>query len=134
MMSFGLTTTDAFPIIVPNHITNISGETEAMVMVDVLGLDIAFRSITNLQAVNVPLGYRAEILTQSLDISLRGELDDLIAVTPMNVSVIADLAGWNAGTARVPARVYLTGIDTNIDAIGEYRITVTISPDIDIDD
>jgi len=126
MLRFGLADTEAFTIIVPNHLSNISGETEAIVHIEVIGLDIAFRSTSNLQDINVPSGYHAEILTQSLDIRLRGSAEDLALVTSMNLRVVADLSERGPGTSRVPARVYIDGIDAYIDAVGEYEITVSI--------
>jgi len=127
MLSFGLEDTFAFPIIIPfDHITNISGETIAMVHVEVLGMEIAHRSTSNIQTVNEPAGFRADILTQSLDVRIRGTLDDLALVTPFNIRVVADLADMNPGTSRVPARIYIDGIDAYIDPVGEYEITVTI--------
>jgi YbbR domain-containing protein len=126
MSRFGLTRTVPFPIIVPNHITNISGETEARVLVEVLGLEIEYLSTSNLQVINVPLGFRAEILTQSLDVSIRGASEDLVYLTPANLRVVADLRDMSLGTTRVPARVNIDGIDADIGAVGDYLITVSI--------
>jgi len=126
MLSFGLTNTESRTIIIPNHITNISGETEALVHVDVLGLDIAHRSASNLQVINTPTGHRADILTQSLDIRLRGVIDELDLITPFNIRVVADLIDLSPGTTRVSSRIYIEGIDVSVDPIGDYEITVTI--------
>ena len=122
-------TSIAFPIIIPNHIRNETGESEALVHVKIMGLDIAFRSTSNLHVTNVPAGHRADILTQSLDIRLRGLSEDLVLVTPMNLRVVADLTDISTGTTRVPARVYIDGIDANIDPVGEYMLTVSIVPE-----
>jgi YbbR domain-containing protein len=123
---FGLTTTLPYSIIVPNHITNISGEAEAMVLVEILGLEIAYRSTSNLQVINTPPGFRAEILTQSLDVRIRGAGEDLANVTPANIRVVADIRDMGPGTARIAAKVNIDGIDADIDAVGEYLITVSI--------
>jgi len=131
MLRFGLTDTIAFPIILPNHIiTNISGETEALVHVDVLGLEIAHVSTSHLFAVNPPLGFRAEVLTQSLVVSIRGLSDELAQITPLNIRVVADVTDMSPGTSRVSARVYIHGVDVNIDPVGEYELTVSIIADI----
>jgi len=129
MFSFGLEDTFQFPIIIPipDQVVNISGETFARVHVEVLGQEIAHRSTSNLQTVNEPAGYRAEILTQSLDVRLRGLYDDLLPITSMNIRVVADLADMGPGPQRVPARIYIDGVDANIDPVGEYVITVTIT-------
>ncbi|MDR2600727.1 MAG: hypothetical protein LBC73_10705 [Oscillospiraceae bacterium] len=129
MLRFGQSTTEAFPIILPNHVTNISGETEAIVQVEILGLSIGFRSITNFDTINVPPGLRAEILTQSLDVRIRGLESDILLVTPMNITVVADLTDVSTGTMSIPARVYLRGVDVNVDVVGDYRLTVTVLND-----
>jgi len=127
MQSFGLSEVFHFPIIVPNHLINISGETVAQVHIETFGLEISFQSTSNIQVINTPPGHRAEILTQSLDIRLRGTRDELAQITPMNLSVVADLTGISSGVSRIPARVYIHGIDANIDTVGTYEITVTIT-------
>ena len=118
--------TESFRIVIPDSITNVSGETEATVHVEIMGLDIKFISTSNLQVINPPSAYTAEILTQSLDVRLRGVREELDEVTPRNIRVVADLANQSSGTVRIPARVYIDGIDANIDPVGEYFITVTI--------
>jgi len=127
MSRFDLTTTEAFSIIVPNHLTNISGETEALVSVDVLGLEIAYISTSNLQTINTPAGYRDEILTQSLDVRIRGAAEDLINLTPMNIRVVADLRDMGTGTTWVQAKVFIYGTEADVGAVGDYRITVTVA-------
>jgi len=129
MLSFGLSDTIAFPVVIPNHLVNESGETVALVHISTFGLEIAFRSTSNLQAINIPAGHIAEIMTQSLDIRLRGTREELAQISSMNLSVVVDLTDMNPGNARVPARVYIHGIDANIDAVGDYEITVAIIAD-----
>jgi len=131
MLSFGLTDTVAFPIIIPNHIANESGEIQAEVLVEVLGLDIAYPSTSNLQTINTPPGYRSEIVTQSLDVRIRGTTEDLALVTPFTLRVVADLTDMSPGTKRVPAKIYIDGIDANIDPVGEYEITVSVVLDVE---
>jgi len=120
--------TVSFPIVIPNHITNISGETEAIVHVEIIGLDIAFRSTSNINVINVPSGYRADILTQTLDIRIRGLTDELAQVTPMNLRVVANLADESPGNVRISATVYVDGFP-DIDPVGEYYIHVSIVPE-----
>ena len=131
MTDFGLTYTHTFPIIIPDHLTNISGITLATVHVDVIGLDIAFLITSNLHVTNPPPGHQVEIMTQSVDVRLRGRSEDLATVSPLNLRVVADLTDRSPGTQRVPARVYIDGIDADIDPVGSYFLTVTISVDED---
>jgi YbbR domain-containing protein len=127
MLRLELSDTEEFAIIVPNHITNISGELRASVHVEVFRLlRIGYHSTSNIHTVNIPPGYRADIITQSLDVRIRGLEEDLELIGPTNIRVVADLTGIGTGTTRVPARIFIDGIDAAIDAVGDYRIAVTI--------
>jgi len=129
--SFGVSTTEQFPIIIPDHLTSVSGETFASVYVEVIGLEIAFRVTSNLMVSSIPTGHQAEIQTQTLDVRIRGSHEDLIQVTPLNLRIVADLSDRSPGQQRVPARVYIDGIDADIDPVGVYFLTVTIFVDED---
>ena len=121
-----------FPIILQNGVTNLSGETEAFVKVEVLGLDIDYYSTNNLYAINAPTptDYRVEWITQSLDVRIRGRREDLDLVSLENIRVVADLREFtSAGTYFIPAtaiRVFIDGVAADIGAIGEYRVTIRI--------
>jgi len=128
MLSFGLTDTFQFPVIIlQEHINNVSNEPVATVLVEVLGVETTIRVTSNLHTINTPPGYRSEILTQSLDVRLRGPAEVLALITSMNVRVVADLTDIGTGTTSVIARIYIDGIDAEIGAYGEHRITVTIT-------
>jgi len=128
MTNFSLSYSEQYPILIPiDNVSNISGETVAMVRVDVYGMNIAHRSVTNIQTINVPPGLTANILTQSLDVRIRGSADDLSMVTSINILVVADLTDRNTGTGRVPARVIISGVDADLDPIGDYFVTVELT-------
>jgi len=126
---FRETTTEAFLIVIPNGLTNHSGETEASVMVEVLGLGIGYFSTSNLRTVNTPLEYRSEVRTQNLDVRIRGKSEDLELITSMNIRVVADLRDLGSGTSLVPARVFIDGVDADVGAVESYYLTVTIIKD-----
>ena len=115
------------PIPIDNELINITGETEASVTVEILGLELHHFSVTSLHVTNVPPGYVAEIRTHSIDIGIRGRAGDLARIEAINIRVVADLSGLTAGTTRVPTRIYIDGGIENIGAIGSYLMTVNIS-------
>ncbi|MCL2124380.1 MAG: CdaR family protein [Oscillospiraceae bacterium] len=124
----------AFSIVIPNYFTRISGETEAVVVVEILGLDMKHLSVSNIQTLNEPDGYVTEIRTQSLDVRIRGRTEDLEALSEANIRVVATLPDdINPGTQRVSARVYVDGINGDVGAVGTYNITVSITEERDID-
>jgi len=124
--------TYTFPIVLQNGVTNLSGETEALVRVEVLGLDTDYYSTNNLYVINAPnpADYRVEWITQTLDVRIRGKREDLDLVSLENIRVVADLRDFTSiGTYFIPAaaiRVYIDGVAADIGAIGEYRVTIKI--------
>ncbi len=128
LSDFASTTRETFQIPIPNDLQNVTGTTEATVTVEITGFEAADYSATDISVTNVTNGYTARIDTQSLYVRLRGTESDLDAITPANIRVVADLSelGNTTGTYSVLARVYVDGY-TNVDAIGDSYITVTIS-------
>ena len=125
-----LKTSGSYQIIIPNNVTNLSGETEATVTVELLGMEIGYFSTTNLQVSNIPTGCTPVIINTGLVVSVRGRKEDLNLITDnMSIRVEADLIDMEPGTYQVPAKVYIDGIDADIGAVGEYRITVVLTRD-----
>jgi len=128
MLSFPLSDTEEFVIRIPDLTTSVTGERTATVHVEILNRSIDFRSTDNIHVVNTPVGYTAQVRTRSLDIRLRGTADELAQISDMNLRVVADLTEFSLGVSRVRARVYIDGLDVNVDAFGEYFITVELVP------
>jgi YbbR domain-containing protein len=131
LTGFSASLTENFQIIVPNELNNLTGLTDAAVTVKINGLETVQLSATNIQATNVPEGYDAALITQSLDVIIRGEPEDVDPerLQPSNIRVVADLSelGSTSGTYTVTARVYVDGDFGDVGAIGEYRVTVALS-------
>ncbi|MGE4352649.1 MAG: YbbR-like domain-containing protein [Oscillospiraceae bacterium] len=118
--------TQKFTIIIPNDVENLTGETEVEVTVEVKGLSTVRRTATNLDYINLPDGYRAEIVSKNLDVVIRGPEDSLSSVAANNIRVVADLTDvTTTGTMAVPVTVYVDGF-TDVGAVGEYKIYVTL--------
>ena len=127
MTAFSTSTTIEFPILVPDGIENISGETAATVYVEVLGLNTDILSTPNLHVINTPAGLTANIVNQTVTVTLRGLAEDLAIVSPENIRVVADVGELGLGTSTLVARIYLDGIDAPIDPIGGVNLTVRIT-------
>lgn len=128
LKDFAQSTTKTFSIPIPNNVTNVTGKTTATVTVNINGLDTTKLTATNIQVKNVPTGYTADIVTASMDVTIRGTTDAISQVTASNIRIVADLSeiGNSIGTFSVEAVVYVDDV-SGVDAVGSYKITVTLT-------
>lgn len=115
------------PIALDPSLTNESGLTTATVTVTVEGLDTEVFAVNNIRTTSPPEGYTAELVTQSVLVTVRGPAEDLANIDASQFLVVADLSGMSVeGSQQVIARVYLNGTST-VGVIGEYTIAVNIT-------
>lgn len=117
-----------YSIKVPDGCQNLSGVTRATLKIAFKDINSTVLTATNFQCVNVPDGRTVTVLTTELPVTIRGTAEDVAAVTPDDLTVVADLQDVSSasGTYTVSADVQVaTG--GNIGVIGTYQITVTIS-------
>lgn len=113
-----------FPITLPEGITNETGVTEAKVSISFQDLDTKTVTVDKIQAVNVPAGLEADLITQVLEINLRGPKDKLADITAENVKVTVDFTDIPTGTATVKANIEIN-VD-GIGAMGAYQVAATL--------
>ena len=117
-----------FPIPLGQNVENVSGVEEATVTVTVQGLETTTLETSNIEIVNVPEGYTATPVTQSLKVQVRGSAEALERVLPQYIQVVVDLKdlslpdGQNVQTAKVS----LNGV-ADAGVIGEYKISFTLT-------
>lgn len=127
LSSFTLTFEDKFPILLDNDIVNVTGITEASATIEVMGLETRRFSITNISVTNAPAGQKAELITQAIDVTIRGKSDVIEKIQSNNIRAVVDLStvGSATGTIQPNARIFVDGY-TGVGAIGEYPVYVDI--------
>lgn len=127
LTDFTTSFTDTYTVPIDNDLRNTTGVTEAKVTVEIVGLETRSFKVTNISCANVTEGYQAEIITQSLDVTLRGSPDSLSQIKDENIRAVADLTDVNesTGTYMPKVRIYVDGF-TDVGAIGENTITIEI--------
>lgn len=114
-------------IVLPEGITNLSEETTASVSVKITGLSTKEITVSNFAVKNNTESYSAEVLTESIILTLRGKSGALDDVSASDITVYADLSslGNATGTYNVPAVVEIKNAD-GVDAVGKYNVTVRV--------
>lgn len=83
-------------------------------------------NVTNIQLKDIPDGIEAELVTKSLDITVRGEIIDLMSFDADDIIVSVSAANLQPGSVTaVDAVVQIKG-NTTITAIGTYPIKVSL--------
>ena len=127
LSDFTSTFSDVYTIPLDNELRNITGVSEAKVTVEILGLETKYFKVTNFSAINVTDGFECNILSESIDVSLRGPAEDLEKIKGENIRAVADLTDFNesTGTYMPAVKIYVDGYP-NVGALGSNQISIEI--------
>jgi len=127
LTDFAVSMSETYSIPMDNELTSTTGITEAKVTVEITGLETKAFKVSNISCTNVTDGFKAEIITQNLDIMLRGDPEILSQIKDENIRAVADLTDMNesTGTYMPKVKIYVDGFQ-NVGAIGENSITIEI--------
>lgn len=115
---------EIFTIKLPEGVVNETGITEAKVTVTFRDLETKTFSVKNIQAVNLPAGFTAELITQALEVTIRGPKAKIEQLTEENITVTLDLSEAEAGTVKRNAQIDCG--DPELGAVGTYSVSATV--------
>ena len=127
LTDFAVSTSETYTIPLDNELTSTTGITEAKVTVEVTGLETKSFKVSNISCTDVTDGFSVDIITQNLDVILRGDGEVLSQIKNENIRAVADLTDMNesTGTYMPKVKIYVDGFQ-NVGAIGENSITIEI--------
>ena len=120
-------TTLTFPITLPEGVTNETGVTEATVTITFADLKVKTLNVSDIQAVNVPEGMEVDMITQALEITVRGPSLLIDAITEKDVTISVDFANAQTGTATMRADVVFSSTFSDAGTVGSYVVSATLS-------
>ncbi len=120
-----------FEIPLESNLKNISGITSASVTVTISDeLETEEYEVDTISLRNVPDGFKAESVTQNLQVQVRGTEDALEELLESNLRAVADLSEIEdpaAGRYTVHATIYLDTVSDDIGVLGDdYEIVVDL--------
>ncbi len=129
LTSFKNSFSETYTIPFDNTLRNISGVTEAKVNIEIVGLSTANYHVVNLSVTNVPEKMDAKIVSESLDVVIRGTEEQLEHLTSENIRAVADLSDYKDSTGNFmpQVKIYVDGF-VDVGAVGTYTISVNLSP------
>ncbi|MDY3282383.1 CdaR family protein [Dysosmobacter sp.] len=117
-----------YQIPLPDGCENLSSISRATMIIEFNDLVVDTLTTGQIAYENPPEGKEISILTNQIQVTLRGTSVDVGALTPEDVTVVADLRDVSSasGSYTVPAEVRLNS-DGDIGVIGSYQIRINIS-------
>lgn len=127
LSDFSSSFSETYPIPIDNELKNVTGATEAKVTVEVIGLETKTFNISNISCINVTDGFEANILTEHMNVVIRGTAESLSELKSESIRAVADLTDMNesTGTYMPEVKIYIDGF-TDVGAIGDNKISIEI--------
>lgn len=119
-------TTITFPVVLPTGITNLSNVAEVFVTVAFPELATKTFTVTNITPGNIPADMEAEILTQSMQVTLRGPEKLIDLLTPDDIMIVVNLTDAQPGTFTVKGNVVLSSQYAVCGPIKTDSVSVTL--------
>ena len=114
-----------FPIKLPDGVTNETGISAVTVDVQFSKLAIKKVNVTNIEAINVPEGLTAQLITQRLDIQIRGPKRTVEKIDASKIIAKVDLSEAQLGMATVKAEIVIDA--EKVGAVGTYNVTAKLT-------
>ena len=108
--------------LLPEGVTNLTGVTEVQAEISFANLKIKELSLTDIRCQNVPEGMRVELLTQALNVKIRGAAGQIDKLTADDITVLVDFTGASVGTTTVKAQIVLDERFTDVGEMGTYSV------------
>ena len=108
----------------PEGVNNETGVDEVEVTIKLPQLSTKSFTVTSIQAINVPAGMAADLITQMLTVTLRGPQASLNKINPADILITGDFSDEQIGSATVKAVVTVNSSD--VGAIGVYNVSANL--------
>ena len=119
-----------FQLNLPAGITNVSGETEVNVSIDVVGVSTDTISVTDIRLTNVPEGLEATASTRTVQLTIRGATDEIKTLKQSKdngIYILVNLENYSqTGAFPVPGQV-VNPLHAGISVSDSVEIVVQIS-------
>ena len=128
LTEFSSTFSETYPITIDNELRNLTGATEAKVDIEIVGLETKKFIVRNISCMGVTEGYAADIITESIEVTVRGTAEQLAELKGDNIRAVADLTDFkeSVGNYSPVVKIMVDGF-TDVGAVGgPYTVSVEI--------
>lgn len=127
LRDFATSYSETLAIPVANSLRNLTGISEAQVSIEIVGLETRTFQVNQISCVNVAEGMEAEIVSESIDVTLRGSAEQLDQISGEDIRAEADLTDFkdSTGTYMPLVRIYVDGYP-EVGALYDNTVAVLI--------
>lgn len=118
--------TKTFLIQLPEGITNETGVTAVSVSVEFPNLRTLKLIVNDIKIVGLPEGLEAELITQQLEVTLRGLTEQIAGVRTTDLVVSVDLSNAQVGTFTQAATITISSRFPDVGTMGTYSVSVIV--------
>lgn len=116
----------SLPINLPAGVRNLTGETEVTAEIIISGLSMKDLTVNKIRTTGVPEGTRAEIVTKSMEVTVRGPSAAVGRVESSDVTLVVDLTGAEPGTSTYKAVFEFADGFESLGVVHSEPVTVTL--------
>ena len=116
-----------FPIVLPEGVTNETGVTEAKVNVQFPNLMTRKFSVKDIKIINLPEELQAELITEALEVTVRGVAAQVARMTASDLMVTVDLKDVQVGTFTKGVTVTIASKYPDVGTMGTYSVSLNVS-------
>ncbi len=128
LTEFSSTYSETYPIPIDNELRNLTGEVEAKVSIEIVGLETKKFKVRNISYVGLTEGHEAELITEGIEVTVRGTPEQLSALKGDNIRAVADLTDFveSVGNFNPTVKIFVDGF-TDVGAVGgPYTVSMEI--------
>lgn len=119
-------TEQKYTITLPEGVTNQTGVSEVTVSIRLSGLKTQEFTIDRFEAINVPEGMEAEIISANLTVKARGPEAEIAALTEQNIRAVVDFSNAEVGTATYKVQIVFDEQFPNVGAVKSSTVSATV--------
>lgn len=118
--------TKSFDIVLPEGVTNETGVTTATVDVKFPNLRTQKFPVTDIKIINLPQGLEADLITESLEVTVRGLAEQVSAMKASDLAITVDLSDAQPGTFTKGVTITVGSKYPDVGAMGTYSVSITV--------
>lgn len=115
-----------YGITIPEGVNNLTGVTDVVAKIQFSGLLTKELDVSNIQMVNVPEGFEAEIMNTSIKVKVRGPMAQINKLDSDDLTAVVDFSSAEIGNSTFKAKIAIAREFPDVGALNTYSVSATV--------